>query len=204
MTIVRLLELFKGTGSVGKVFKDVYPDAEIISVDIDNRWNPTHCCDIVDFNFTMYPEGYFDVIWASPECKIFSRLQYSNIGVNKKWKSRDDLNAARKENAKFVERTVEIITYFKPYFYFIENPYTSAMKDIPVMKTLTSYRFDYCQFGYPYMKPTIIWTNRDDLHNVKCSCKGKHQSGIGSWRNVDSIHQKYSIPPSLIEHLLTF
>ena len=200
--MIRLLELFKGTGSVCKVFKEMYPDAEVISLDINCKCNPTHCCDIMDFNYKMYPKGHFDVIWASPECKVFSQLQTSNIG--RKWKSRDELDAARREHAQFVERTVEIIMYFNPWFYFIENPYTSAMKDIPVMKTLPSYRFDYCQFGYDYMKPTRIWTNRNDLQSVTCSCKGIHQAQIGAGRNVHSINQKYSIPPLLVEHLLTF
>jgi len=31
---MKLLELFKGTGSVGKVFKELYPNGEIYSVDI--------------------------------------------------------------------------------------------------------------------------------------------------------------------------
>jgi hypothetical protein len=160
---MRVLELFKGTGSVGKVIKANYPDAEIVSLDILEKYEPTICCDILEWNYKEYPRGHFDLIWGSPECKIYSTLQYTLIG--RKWADRAELDAAREEHSKYVKKVLEIIDYFQPKRWYIENPYYSAMKDFDFMRIRQSYRFDYCRFGYKYKKPTRIWTNRTDLIN---------------------------------------
>ena len=65
---MRLLELFAGTGSIGKVFKRTF---EVTSLDAEP--GATITCDIMDWNFQEYKPGYFDVIWASPPCTEFSR-----------------------------------------------------------------------------------------------------------------------------------
>ena len=82
---MKILELFKGTGSISKFYKD-NKNVEIISLDILEKYNPTICCDIMEFDYKIYKQGEFDIIWASPECMIFSQLQYTHIGVNRKWK----------------------------------------------------------------------------------------------------------------------
>ena len=205
---MKLLELFKGTGSVGKCF----PEAEIYSVDIMKKYNPTFCGDIMDFDYKQFEVGHFDIIWASPECKIFSQLQSTHIGENRKWKSKQDLDDERQKNWKYVLKVLDIIDYLKPKYWFIENPWNSAMKDIPQLKQLKSYRLDYCRFGYPYNKPTRIWTNRTDLQDHKCNCSGKpkHPFRIGmndflleGQTNDQTItKQRYSIPPKLIHYLI--
>ena len=48
---MKLLELFKGTGSIGKVFKEVHTEGEIYSVDILKKYDPTFCGDIMDFDY---------------------------------------------------------------------------------------------------------------------------------------------------------
>ncbi len=48
---MKLLELFKGTGSVGKVFKELYPNGDVVSVDILKKYSPTFCGDIMDFDY---------------------------------------------------------------------------------------------------------------------------------------------------------
>ena len=49
---MRILELFAGTGSVGKVFKEWgYADIKT---------------DIMDLDYKAYEPGRFDVVWASP------------------------------------------------------------------------------------------------------------------------------------------
>lgn len=203
---MRVLELFKGTGSVGKAIRALYPDCEIISLDILEKYNPTHCCDIMDFDYKQYPVGHFDIIWASPECKVFSVAQYRLMGRN--WRDMEHLKQVRRDNEKYVLRTVEIIEYLKPSWWFVENPFFSAMKDIEKMKSLPSYRFDYCQFGYSYKKPTRIWTNRT-FNDVVCSCNGKHSGRIGGKEERNKEEHKtredarYSIPPALLAKLLS-
>lgn len=204
----RILELFKGTGSVGKYFNLNYPNYEIISLDILKKYNPTIVSDILTWDYKIYEPGHFDIIWASPECKIFSMLQQTHIG--KKWKTREDLETARRENWCFPLKVLEIIEYFKPKVYFIENPYHSAMKDIPEMKLIKSFRFDYCAFGYIYKKPTRIWTNLDLISKI-CSCES-HDFRLGvnskdwlSKKNVTvdttTLNERYSIPQGLLDYL---
>jgi len=207
---MRVLELFKGTGSVGKVILENYPEAEIVSLDILPKYKPTICCDILHWDYKQNPVGHFDLIWGSPECKIYSGLQYTHIG--RKWIDRAELEMARVEHSKYVERVLEIIDYFKPRRWYIENPYYSAMKDLECMKDRPYYRFDYCRFGYDYKKPTRIWTNRTDLTNTICMCNGQHKyrlgisssTELGSQQIADktSINQRYSIPPQLMFLLL--
>jgi hypothetical protein len=202
---MKLLELFKGTGSIGKVFKQLYPNGEIVSVDIRRKYEPTFCGDIMDFDYKRFKEGHFDFIWASPECKVYSSLAFTNVGANRCYKTKQDLMDVHEINSIYVKRVIEMIEYLKPKYYFIENPYNSHIKkyiDFPF------YRFDYCRFGYEYQKPTKIWTNKT-LESMKCNCETKpHKRTIGwstnqpTGRNTTSINQRYSIPPALVKYLL--
>ena len=62
-----LLDMFSGTHSVGKVARDL--GYEVISLDLADA---TICCDVLEWDFTVYPVGYFDVVWASCPCETFS------------------------------------------------------------------------------------------------------------------------------------
>lgn len=202
---MNILELFKGTGSVGEYF--ISHGHTVISLDILKKFKPTHCIDILEWDYKIYPVGHFDIIWASPECKVYSSLQQMHIG--RKWTSKEHLNETRLEHSKYVKKVLEIIDYFKPKYWYIENPYYSAMRLLDCMKDLISYRFDYCRFGFPYNKPTRIWTNRTDLEDVKCCCVNKHSYRLGmigillEGQIPDPTYTKtkYRIPQDLLNHL---
>lgn len=177
---MRLLELFKGTGSVGQTFLELYPNGEVISLDFDPTCNATHTCNILDFDYSQYPVGYFDILWASPDCRIFSILQEAWVG--RKYTSREELESKRRESWKYVERVIEIVNYLEPARWFIENPWTSKMKDIPCLSDIRSFRFDYCRYNFAYKKPTRIWSNLQLSSNI-CQCTQSHQLDIGTGRN---------------------
>ena len=42
----------------------------------------TICCDVLEWDYKVYPVGSFDVVWASPPCETFSSVRRSNIGRN--------------------------------------------------------------------------------------------------------------------------
>eukprot|EP00854_Cymbomonas_tetramitiformis_P034322 gene34322-biopygen25506 len=56
----RILVLFSGTGSVEQAFVDKFADAEVVTVDQDPRWSPTHVCSVEKWDEKQYPRGYFD------------------------------------------------------------------------------------------------------------------------------------------------
>lgn len=211
---MRVLDLFKGTGSVTKYFENK-PNVEIISLDILEKFKPTICCDIMNFDYKKYDVGYFDLIAASPECKIFSNLQYTQIG--RKWKDKNELFEEQKKHSKFINKTIEIIEYLKPCYYFIENPRYSKIWDYVENKEFLN-KFivvDYCSFGYSYKKPTKILTNKN-LQNHLCVCTGtpKHPMRLGTTsehfiklrpniqkKDNTTLLERYSIPPKLLEYL---
>ena len=67
----RLLELFCGTKSVGRAFKAA--GWEVVSLDIVSKFEPTILCNIRSWDYTTFPPGHFDMVWASPVCAEYSR-----------------------------------------------------------------------------------------------------------------------------------
>ena len=72
---MKLLELFSGTKSVGKVAEQL--GYEVTSLDLKNA---DINCNILDWDYTIYEPGNFDVIWASPPCNTFSKMRECRIG----------------------------------------------------------------------------------------------------------------------------
>jgi site-specific DNA-cytosine methylase len=194
---MRLLELFSGTGSVSKAVGHLYD--EIVSIDILEKFNPTECADILKWDYKKYPVDYFHTIWASPPCTEYSKA-----------KSQGVRNLALADS--IVRRTIEIIEYFNPEKWFIENPQTGLMKDRDFMLGLPFVDVDYCQYGYSYRKRTRIWTNVECTgllcNPATCSqmINGKHKSSCGNGykkytEKVVLKEEKYSIPEKLIKDL---
>ena len=198
---MRLLELFSGTKSVSKAMSDY----EIVSVDILSKYHPTHTADILEWDYKQYPSGYFTHIWASPPCTEYSILKH-NTGMP------TDIEAAD----RIVLRTFEIIDYFKPAKWFIENPQTGLLKKRPFMTELPFIDVDYCRFSdWGYRKRTRIWTNanKEDALCQKAECPnmiGKYHkaSFAGKGRpkpykyiNVPAGDNAYRIPERLIHYL---
>ena len=141
---MRLLELFSGTGSVGRAFKGW----EVISLDLDPKSRATITSDILDWDYTVFPPGHFDAIWASCPC-----TQYSIARTTAK--APRDLDLAD----SLVRRTLDIIAYFKVKAWWIENPWTGLLKTRPVVHNLPYLVVDYCMYGSPYKKRTLFLTN---------------------------------------------
>ena len=199
---MNLLEMFSGTGSVGLVAKAV--GFNVISLDLKNADINT---DILKWDYKQFDRNHFDFIWSSPPCTEYSKAK--TTGVRK----------IEHANA-IVLRTLEIIDYFKPEYWFLENPQTGLLKEQEFMKGLPFYDVDYCKYGMPYRKRTRIWTNlttwkprplcKRDCGNVR---NGKHietaqrlPSGTREQWGDNYIKHKqedlYRIPQNLISDIL--
>lgn len=207
---MKVLELFSGTHSVGKICEE--RGWEVVSLDLKNA---TINCNILDWDYTQYEPGHFEFIWASPPCETFSRCKDCWIGRKSKGKfvTRETILEDIENIGKpILLKTREIINYFNPRYFCIENPRTGKMKNYII--DLPYYDIDYCMYGYPYKKATRFWTNIGGFDAKKCNKKcgsfinGRHIASCGGSHKVygcnyegQSLNQRYSIPPNLIREL---
>tara|TARA_R110000803_G_C11953535_1_gene317955 strand:- start:686 stop:1336 length:651 start_codon:yes stop_codon:yes gene_type:complete len=205
---MKVLELFSGTGSVGKICKQ--KGWEVVSLDLKGADINTN---ILDWDYTQYQTGHFDIIWASPPCHTFSIARKSWIG--RKIKSHNGLICTAELLQKDIDdiglpilrQTEKIIDYLKPTFYFMENPQTGEMKkyvDRPF------YDIDYCMYSdWGYKKPTRIWTNLNGFEPKRCNREcisfkdGKHSNweDLKGSNGSNRLNIRYRIPPLLISEL---
>ena len=194
----RLLELFSGTGSIGKVFRA--RGWEVVSVDCDAKMQPTIVADIGTFDYKMLG-GFYDAVWCSPPCTQYS-IARSHAKTPRGLEGADRL----------VRRCRDIISYFQPLAYFIENPHSGLLKRRDVVSDLPYVVVDYCQYGWPYRKRTIIFTNaagqrwtRLCEHDCEASDGKRHTNWAqkaGKHRGEGFTREElYAIPPLLCEEV---
>ena len=167
-----MLELFAGTGSVGNVAKELGYD--VISLDRDMEAEIQ--IDITKWDYTDLPRGLFDVIWASPPCTEYSRAK--TIGIR-------DIAGSN----KVVQRTIEIIEYFSPKYWIIENPQTGLLKDQEFMKWIPYKDIDYCKYGMPYRKRTRLWNNIDGWQPKPLCKRDCNSMNEGRTRHIQEAQQ---------------
>lgn len=139
---MRILELFSGTGSVGKVFAAL--GWEVTSLDI--LPGATITVDVLLWDYHSHaPPGHYDFIWASPPCTQYS-IARSTGGPR-------DLDGAD----RVVERTLEIIRYYQPKAWLMENPQTGLLKHREVVRGIPHRDVCYCKYGFKYRKATRLW-----------------------------------------------
>ena len=167
---MKLLELFSGTGSVGSAFASA--GWEVTSLDSDPKTDATIHEDILTWDYSTYPPGHFDVIWASPCCTHYSCARRG---------AKTPRNLALADS--LVLRSQEIISYFNPHAWFIENPQTGLLKDRPFMHSIPFCDVDYCAYSdFGYRKRTRLWNNID--------FQGKLCLGRGCCPNMDGTKHK--------------
>ena len=145
-TLPSALFLCSGTGSVGETFREA--GWEVTDVDWDGRFEAEIQTDITAWeDRAAYEPGHFDVVWASPDCRMYSMAR--TTGGPRDFESSDRL----------VQACRDIIEYLQPRCWFVEIPDSGYLKTRPCVEGLSYVRVDYCMYGCPYRKRTRLWTN---------------------------------------------
>ena len=166
-----MLDLCSGTGSVGDVFEQ--HGFTVVTVDKEEKFQPTILADILtwDYRNAFAPGIEFEVISCGPPCTEFSAAM-----------------TCRPRNLELADRMVqkclEIVDFFQPTFWFLENPRTGLLKSRSYMKGIPFVDVDYCQFSdWGYQKPTRIWGS-PELRDLPCKlCDPRTCPNVGPRHN---------------------
>jgi hypothetical protein len=151
----------------------------------------------LDWDYTIFPPGHFDFVWGSPPCTEYS-------AARTRAKRPRDLDGAD----ALVRKTLEIIEYFAPPLWLLENPQTGLLKTRPIMDGIPWRDVTYCKYGFPYRKQTRLWgffpfdlrpicRKRDPCASV---VDGRHGSTAQRGSGF-TLRQLYAIPPQLCEEI---
>ena len=155
---MKALELFAGSRSFGKVAEKF--GYEVVSVDINPFENIDLVVDILEFDYSKV-DFKPKIIWCSPPCTYFS---VASIGHH--W--HEDHTPKTEEailGMQILNKTLEIIEYYKPDYFFIENPVGKMRRKIKGINRAT---VTYCSYSDNRMKPTDIWSNHIyDMFNTE-------------------------------------
>ena len=110
----RILSLFDYSGNWCKPYREA--GYNVIQVDLKSG------TDIMTWSYTQLGSVYG--ILAAIPCTDFALS-------GARWFTEKDRNGQTKKSIKLVERTLEIINYFNPVFWCIENPMTRIHKLVP-------------------------------------------------------------------------
>ena len=199
---MRLLELFSGTHSIGKVAK--IRDIDVISLDRDlghlegSDINNHIKEDILNWDYKVYPSGYFDIITASPVCVFWSILRSCWIGRKCKTINPDGSIVTMKDLERdinqfgkpMVDTVFKILDYFKPKYWWVENPQTGKMKRYieQIKPDVKWVDVDYCKYGFEYKKRTRFWISNSLTDFIPKLCKKDCGSMI--MKDNINIHKK--------------
>ena len=199
-----LLELFSGTGSVGRAFRA--HGWGVFSVDIEESAKPTLVADVLRLQPEQLPPNV-DLIWASPPCTHYSRART-------KAKTPRDLEGSD----ALVRKVLELVDHYMHIDFFMENPHSGLLRYREVVDGIPMQVVDYCKYGKPYRKRTSIWTNSGWVpqrplcrHGCPATSGKRHtasaQQGSNSRGGSDrrfTRDELYSIPPELCNEIAAF
>lgn len=209
---MKVLELFSGSQSITKAFKE----HETFTVDnfiMFGKDPPQELKDSTDLHIDIMdltPEtiiekfGVPDVIWASPPC-----TKFSVASIGKHWIK--GTNLPKTEEAMkaidLVKHVLFLIEKINPRLWFIENP-RGKLRKLDFMQKFPRYTVTYCQYGDTRMKPTDIWTNHPNP-NFKPICKNGDSCHVSAPRGsrtgtqgLKNNIERSKIPKEFCEHIV--
>jgi len=144
------VDLCSGLGGMSRAFVDA--GWEVVTVDVEAKFNPTICQDIRTVTKEIVEQAcrshltQYDkvVVLASPPCQRFSIAmpKWPLLGI--------------REAFEIVGAVFGLIEEIKPDFWLVENPKGRLRWFVPNKPIATINLSDY---GYPSKKPTDLWGN---------------------------------------------
>lgn len=202
---LKILELFSGKECMSNAFRKA--GHECFTVDWDEQFPSDLHMDVEDLTVEMILEkfGKPDIIFAGTDCTTYSvaavsknrRVDENGVpqAITEYGKKCDRMNRHVRDLANKLE--CEII---------IENP-RGMMRKMDFVQDLIRNETTYCQYGFPYMKPTDFFASFN--LNLKPPCKNGspcHEAAPrGSRTGLQGIEGKVlrSIyPEALCEHIV--
>ena len=90
--------------------------------------------------------NYYDFIWDSPPCTHYS-IARTTAKTPRDFEGADAI----------VAKTLEIIEYFDPPLWLMENPQTGYLKTRPVVAGIPHQDVTSCKYAYLYKEQTRLW-----------------------------------------------
>ena len=202
---MRFWDICCGTKSVSAVWADA--GHETLTLDISHKCAPDICQDILIWDYTDFNLEPPDVIWCSPPCTMYSKAR---TGA----KTPHDLQGAD----ALVQRCLDIIRFWRPRFWVIENPQTGLLKTRVVVQGLAWKDVDYCAYQDPvlYRKRTRLWTNCTNWaprppcthtghpHSAQKGPQRVRGTGLFLQDDVLTVHTLHQVPPALTRELMEY
>jgi len=210
---MKVLELFSGTESFSKVARK--RGHETFTVDIDDRFEPDLCKDILDLKIEDIPQEFQEphVMWNSPPCFAMSVASISNhwkdVGGRRKYDSE-----RCKLGIQLLNRTLSLINLINPKYWIIENP-RAMMRKLPIMEHITRTTVWYCKYQ-PHLepenrtpKPTDLWNNfgfdGKSCKNGNRECHGYNPRGSSNGtQGRKNSKERAVVPERLCKDILDF
>ena len=146
-----ILSLFDLTGNWSKPYRDA--GFEVVQVDLQLG------IDIMTWDYTKIPKNNVFGILAACPCTDFALSGARHF-------KRKDSDGTTEKSIALVHKTLEIIEYFNPKFWVVENPMSRIHSLVPELGEV-AFKFDPCDFaGYlsgeeqdsnRYNKKTWLW-----------------------------------------------
>ena len=182
---MKVLDLFCGLKGWTSAFEE--RGHEVITVDIEGKFNPTITKDIMLCTIEDFKQYLpFDLVLASPPCNCFSVAS-----IYRHWKDGQPKDEQTRQSIRLVQHTFDLIKEINPKWWLVENP--RGMLRTVIGKP--NYEITQCQYGRSIMKPTDLW-GKLPASFIPKRCKNgascHERASRGSRKGVQGINNSFS------------
>lgn len=156
---MKVLELFSGMECLSNAFRA--RGHEAYTIDWEESLPSSRHCDIgtLKAEEILRDFGKPDVIWAAFDCTTFSVAAISHHRRQDPVTGNlDPVSEYAKRCDEVDQHVLDLIRQLDPKVFVIENP-RGGLRKMTWMKGLWRQTTTYCQYGFPYMKPTDFFSN---------------------------------------------